>query len=190
MGASTASSRSSKHFIEFIKIFHLKIPFWLAYDHWTALIPPENFIARQMAHSSDPSLVMGSQAFLLRVGDIITAQSPELLQRAHDLVAAPSLFGVEIGFNLPAFLIALIITAVLVIGIKESASFNATIVIVKVAVVLFVILLGMRYVSPSNWGSDWSSFAPMGFGGIRRGAGYIFFSYLGFGAVFTNAPGA
>ena len=83
---------------------------------------------------------------------IITAQPPELLQRAHDLVAAPTLFGVEIGFNLPAFLIALVITAVLVIGIKESANFNATIVIIKVAVVLFVILLGMHYVSSSNWG--------------------------------------
>ena len=76
------------------------------------------------------------------MGDIIAAQSPELLHRAHDLVAAPTLFGVEIGFNLPAFLIALVITAVLVIGIKESANFNATIVIVKVGVVLFVILLG------------------------------------------------
>src|ERR1700691_3671180 len=190
MGASTVSSGWSNHFIEFLKIFHLKMPLWLAYDHWTALITAENVIARQMAHTSDPSLVMGSQAFLLRVGDIITAQSPELLQRAHDLVAAPSLFGVEIGFNLPAFLIALIITAVLVIGIKESASFNATIVIVKVAVVLFVILLGMRYVSPSNWGSDWSSFAPMGFGGIGRGAAYIFFAYIGFDAVSTTAQEA
>ena len=100
------------------------------------------------------------------------------------------LFGVEIGFNLPAFLIALIITAVLVIGIKESASFNATIVIIKVAVVLFVILLGMRYVDPSNWGRDWSSFAPMGFGGIGRGAAYIFFAYIGFDAVSTTAQEA
>jgi basic amino acid/polyamine antiporter, APA family len=190
MGASTVSSGWSNHFIEFLKIFHLKMPLWLAYDHWTALITAENVIGRQMAHASDPSLVMGSQAFLRRVGDIITAQPPELLQRAHDLVAAPTLFGVEIGFNLPAFLIALIITAVLVIGIKESASFNATIVIIKVAVVLFVILLGMRYVSPSNWGTDWTSFAPMGFGGIGRGAAYIFFAYIGFDAVSTTAQEA
>src|ERR1700685_1268499 len=159
MGASTVSSGWSNHFIEFLKIFNLKMPLWLAYDHWTALITAENVIARQMAHTSDPSLVLCSQAFLARVGEIMTAQTPELLQRAHDLVAAPVLFGVEIGFNLPAFLIALIITAVLVIGIKESASFNATIVIIKVAVVLFVILLGMRYINPSNWGHDWSSFA-------------------------------
>ena len=190
MGASTVSSGWSNHFIEFLQIFHLKMPLWLAYDHWTALVTAENVIARQMAHTSDPSLVVGTQAFLTRVGDIISAQSPELLQRAHDLVAAPTLFGVEIGFNLPAFLIALVITAVLVIGIKESASFNATIVIIKVGVVLFVILLGMRYINPVNWGSDWSSFAPMGFGGIGRGAAYIFFAYIGFDAVSTTAQEA
>src|SRR6202451_3581081 len=83
MGASTVSSGWSNHFIEFLQIFHLKMPLWLAYDHWTALVTAENVIARQMAHVSDPSLAVGSQSFLMRVGDIITAQSPELLQRAH-----------------------------------------------------------------------------------------------------------
>src|ERR1700685_2599343 len=190
MGASTVSSGWSNHFIEFLKIFHLKMPLWLAYDHWTALITAENIIARQMAHVSDPSLTVGSQSFLMRVGDIISAQSPELLQRAHDMVAVPTLFGVELGFNLPAFLIALVITAVLVIGIKESANFNATIVIIKVSVVLFVIILGMHYVNLANWGHDWGSFAPLGFSGIGRGAAYIFFAYIGFDAVSTTAQEA
>jgi basic amino acid/polyamine antiporter, APA family len=190
MGASTVSSGWSNHFIEFLKIFHLRMPLWLAYDHWTALQTAENIVARQMAHSSDPSLVAGTQAFLARVGDILSAGSPELVQRAHDLVAAPRLFGVEIGFNLPAFCIALVITAVLVIGIKESARFNATIVMLKVGVVLFVILLGMRYVHPANWGTDWSTFAPMGFSGIGAGAAYIFFAYIGFDAVSTTAQEA
>jgi basic amino acid/polyamine antiporter, APA family len=190
MGASTVSSGWSNHFIEFLNIFGLRMPLWLAYDHWTALRTAQNIIARQMAHASDPSLLMGSQAFLNKVGDIITAQSPDLVQRAHDLVGAPHLFGFEIGFNLPAFLIALLITAVLVVGIKESATFNATIVIVKVAVVLFVILLGAHYVHPSNWGHDWASFAPMGFSGIGAGAAYIFFAYIGFDAVSTTAQEA
>ena len=56
----------------------------------------------------------------------------------------------------------LAVTAILVIGIKESAQFNAGIVVVKVAVVLFVIGLGIKYVNTSNWGSDWSTFAPFG----------------------------
>jgi len=51
--------------------------------------------------------------FLDKVTAIMSAQSPELVQRAHDLVNAPRLFGMEIGFNLPAFLIALVITAIL-----------------------------------------------------------------------------
>ena len=121
---------------------------------------------------------------------MLRPQSPVLLQRAHDLVNAPRVFGFEIGFNLPAFLIALVITAILVIGISESARFNATIVVVKVAVVLFVILLGMRYIHPGNWGHDWSTFAPMGFGGIGAGAAYIFFAYIGFDAVSTTAQEA
>jgi basic amino acid/polyamine antiporter, APA family len=190
MGASTVSSGWSNHFIEFLNIFGLRMPLWLAYDHWTSLRTAEGIIARQMAHTSDPSLVLGSQAFLNKVGDVISAQSPELIQRAHDLVGAPHLFGFEIGFNLPAFIIALIITAVLVVGIKESATFNATIVVVKVAVVLFVIALGAHYVHPSNWGRDWQSFAPMGFSGIGAGAAYIFFAYIGFDAVSTTAQEA
>jgi APA family basic amino acid/polyamine antiporter len=190
MGASTVSSGWSNHFIEFLDIFHLRMPLWLAYDHWTALRQAETIVARQMAHASDPSLVEGTQAFLAKFGQILTMQSPELIERAHGLVAAPHLFGVEIGFNLPAFIIALVITCVLVIGIQESAAFNSTIVIIKLGVVLFIILLGLRYVNPSNWGQDWSSFAPMGFSGIGAGAAYIFFAYIGFDAVSTTAQEA
>src|SRR6204780_194177 len=111
MGASTVSSGWSNHFIELLNIFHIKMPLWLAYDHWTALVTAENVIARQMAQASDGSLVPGTQTFLDKVSAIVAAQSPELLQRAHDLLGAPHLFGMEFGFNLPAFLIALVITA-------------------------------------------------------------------------------
>src|SRR6266851_4555402 len=190
MGASTVSSGWSNHFIELLDIFHIKMPLWLAYDHWTGLRAAENIVARQMAQASDSSLAPGTQAFLNKVSDIIAAQSPQLMQRAHDLLNAPTMFGVEIGWNLPAFVIALIITAILAIGIKESARFNSTIVVIKVSVVLFVIGLGFRYVSASNWGGDWKTFAPMGFSGIGAGAAYIFFAYIGFDAVSTTAQEA
>src|SRR3981081_1975875 len=166
MGASTVSSGWSNHFIELLNIFKIKMPLWLAYDHWTGLSTATKIIARQMAQASDAMLQPGTQAFLDKVDAIIKAQSPELVQQAHALLNAPTIFGSEIGFNLPAFLIALVITAILVIGIKESARFNATIVVVKLSVVLFVIGLGIRYVSASNWGGDWHSFAPYGFSGI------------------------
>ncbi len=143
-----------------------------------------------MAHATDPALMAGSQAFLDKVSALCGAQSPELLQRAHDLVGAPHLFGYEIGFNLPAFLIALVITAILVVGIKESARFNTGIVVVKVSVVLFVIGLGAHYINRANWGMDWASYAPHGFAGIGAGAAYIFFAYIGFDAVSTTAQEA
>ena len=190
MGASTVSSGWSNHFIELLNIFHIKMPLWLAYDHWTALHTAEKMVARQMAQASDPSLMPGTQAFLDKVTGIISAHSPELVQRAHDLVNAPKIFGVEVGFNLPAFLIALVITAVLAVGIKESARFNTAIVVIKVSVVLFVLALGSRFVTTANWGSDWHSFAPYGFGGIGAGAAYIFFAYIGFDAVSTTAQEA
>jgi APA family basic amino acid/polyamine antiporter len=190
MGASTVSSGWSNHFIELLNIFHLKIPLWLAYDHWTALRTAEMAIARQIAQASDPSLAPGTQPFLEKVAAICASHSPELTQRAHDLLDAPHIFGFEFGFNLPALLIALIITAILVVGIKESAQFNATIVIIKVAVVLFVIALGATYINKVNWGSDWSTFAPFGFSGIGAGAAYIFFAYIGFDAVSTTAQEA
>jgi basic amino acid/polyamine antiporter, APA family len=190
MGASTVSSGWSNHFIELLDIFHIKMPLWLAYDHWTAIAQAQKIIARQMAQAADPSLVPGTQPFLDRAMQILSAHSPELVQRAHDLVGAPHIFGVEIGFNLPAFLIALIITAILTIGIRESARFNSTIVVIKVSVVLFVIGLGLHYVNTANWGSSWSTFAPFGFSGIGAGAAYIFFAYIGFDAVSTTAQEA
>jgi APA family basic amino acid/polyamine antiporter len=190
MGASTVSSGWSNHFIELLDIFHIKMPLWLAYDHWTGLRTAENIVARQMAQASDATLVPGTQAFLNKVTAIMAAQPPELVQRAHDLLGAPHLFGYEIGLNVPAFIIALIITAILVIGIKESARFNATIVVIKVSVVLFVIGLGIAYINRGNWGADWSSFAPYGLSGIGAGAAYIFFAYIGFDAVSTTAQEA
>src|SRR5262249_27711591 len=157
-------------------IFHLKMPLWLAYDHWTALRTAEMTVARQMTQAADATLAPGTQAFLDKVNALCAAHSPELTQRAHELLAAPHLFGFEIGLNLPALLIALIITTVLVIGIKESAQFNATIVVIKVSVVLFVIALGATYINKANWGSDWSTFAPFGFSGVGAAAAYIFFA--------------
>jgi len=190
MGASTVSSGWSNHFIEFLHIFGIRMPLWLGYDHWTGLRTAKDIVARQMAQAQFPDLQQGTQAYIHAVDSIKAAQSPELLERAHTLLGAPHIFGAEIGFNLPAFIIALVITWVLVVGIKESARFNATIVAIKVLVVLFVIALGSRYVNPANWGHQWHTFAPNGFSGIGAGAAYIFFAYIGFDAVSTTAQEA
>src|ERR1700691_3967086 len=98
MRASTVSSGWSNHFIELLNIFHIRMPLWLAYDHWTGLSQAQKIVARQIALASDTTLVPGTQEFLNKVTAIMSAQSPELLQKAHDLLNAPHLFGVEIGF--------------------------------------------------------------------------------------------
>ena len=190
MGASTVSSGWSNTFVEFLAIFGLKFPLWLAYDHWTGLKRAFDIVGRQTVHTANPSLVPGTKPFSDALAALLTDPSAPLTAQAHALLHAPHVFGVEIGFNLPAFLIALLITTILVIGIKESANFNAGIVVLKVAVVLFVLGLGSHYVSKSNWGSDWHTFAPFGVGGIGLAAGLVFFSYIGFDAVSTTAQEA
>jgi APA family basic amino acid/polyamine antiporter len=190
MGASTVSSGWSSYFIEFLKMFGIKLPLWISYDHWTGLAVAKETAARELLATTHPELVSGSQGFLNALQGVMASPSAALTTRAHQLLNAPHFFGMELGFNLPAFLIAMVITAILVVGIKQSAKFNTGIVIVKVAVVLFVLALGSFYVHPANWGHDWHSFAPMGLAGIGTAAGYIFFAYIGFDAVSTTAQEA
>ncbi len=111
------------------------------------------------------------------------------------------------GFiNLPAVLVVVLVTLVLVKGIQESASFNSLMVMLKVATVIFVILVGAFYIDPSNW----HPFAPYGLTGVSffghtllgqtgaggapvgmlAGAAIIFFAYIGFDSVSTHAEEA
>src|SRR6202022_255166 len=85
--------------------------------------------------------------------------------------------------DLPALLIVLLITAVLYVGISESARLNSIIVAIKLTAVAIVIAVGVFYVHPYHW----VPFAPYGLGGISSAAAYIFFAYIGFDAVSTAA---
>jgi APA family basic amino acid/polyamine antiporter len=97
-------------------------------------------------------------------------------------------------FNLPAMAIVLLATWVLVIGIEESAKVNNLIVMLKIAVVLLFIIFGARYVTPANWHPfippNTGTFGEFGWSGVFRGAGLIFFAYIGFDAVSTAAQEA
>jgi len=95
--------------------------------------------------------------------------------------------------NVPAMVVIGFITILLVLGIKESATFNDIIVAIKVAVILIFIAVGLAYLNPANW----QPFVPesagpgkFGWGGVLRGAGVIFFAYIGFDAVSTAAQEA
>ena len=108
--------------------------------------------------------------------------------------------------NLPALLVVTAVTIVLVVGIRESAGFNAAMVMIKLAAVLFVIAVGVFYVNPANW----HPFAPYGYTGVSffgrtlagqtdaggqplgmlAGAALAFFAYIGFDSVSTHAEEA
>ena len=96
--------------------------------------------------------------------------------------------------NFPAICIILIVTALLIIGIKESASFNNVIVVIKLAVILLFIGIGISYIDPSNWvpyiPENTGQFGKFGWSGILTGAGVIFFAYIGFDAISTVAQEA
>jgi basic amino acid/polyamine antiporter, APA family len=96
---------------------------------------------------------------------------------------APHLFGVPIVFNVLAASIVALITIVLVWGVRESARFNAVMVVVKLIVLGFFCAVSIHFVKPANW----TPFAPNGWSGIGAGAAVIFFAYIGFDAVSTCA---
>jgi basic amino acid/polyamine antiporter, APA family len=101
--------------------------------------------------------------------------------------SAPHIFGVPIVFNLLALGIVMLITIVLVWGIKESAEFNAVMVGIKILVLLFFIGAAFYFVSPTKMEANWHPFQPTGWGGTLAGAAVVFFAYIGFDAVSTVA---
>ncbi len=130
-------------------------------------------------------------SFLKDFGIIISpiwAAAPGLPVTLEDGTAAVGVF------NVPAFLGSLLIAALLVIGVKESATVNNIIVVIKVSVIVLFVAVGLFYVNADNW----TPFIPeptgkpgeFGYDGILRAAGMIFFAYVGFEAVSTAAQEA
>ncbi|WP_163099047.1 amino acid permease [Peribacillus alkalitolerans] len=103
----------------------------------------------------------------------------------HLPTALTSAFNPDKGtfIDLPAVIIVLLVTMLLSRGVKESAKFNTVMVIIKVAVVLLFIVIGVWYVEPTNW----QPFMPFGFSGVVTGAAVVVFAYFGFDAVSTAA---
>jgi len=96
--------------------------------------------------------------------------------------------------NLPAVFIVILMSTILVIGIKESARVNNLIVILKVAIIVLIVAIGLGHINTDNWKpfipqntGEWGTF---GWSGVLRGAGLVFFAYIGFDAVSTAAQEA
>jgi len=146
----------------------------LLHNHWPAWLGVDFRSALQAFHKVAEVTANGGDVSTLADNVVRAAQA------WHD---APQLFGVPVIFNLPAFAIVMLLTWVLVIGIRESAWFNSAMVLLKLTILVFFLALGAFYLKPENW----RPFAPNGFKGIASGAAIIFFAYIGFDAVSTAA---
>ncbi|HML15684.1 MAG TPA: amino acid permease [Bryobacteraceae bacterium] len=126
------------------------------------------------------SVAVGFSAYLQDLGDnIFGFHLPAAI--AYPKFAAP---GSPAGiYNLPALLITLAVTWVLVRGVKESAETNTVMVLIKIAAILIFSLGAVRAINTTNW----HPFAPHGWAGIVSGASIVFFTYIGFDAVSTAA---
>jgi APA family basic amino acid/polyamine antiporter len=141
------------------------------------------------------TVAVGWSGYLVRVLNDLGIQFPAQFSAAPGtLVTLADGSAVTAVFNLPAVIITVLVTALLVVGIQESARVNAVIVIVKTFVVLLVIVAGLQFVDTSLWTpfvpANTGEFGEYGWSGVLRGAGVIFFAYIGFDAVSTAAQEA
>jgi APA family basic amino acid/polyamine antiporter len=153
----------SGHFHELLRTIGLELPAWLVTDYRTA-------------HQAAARLAEGGADAATQY--LATAAS-----------AAPHVFGVPIIMNVPAVAIVALITALLVYGIRESATSNTAMVVLKVGIILFFIVVGATFIKPANY-TVHGGFAPNGWKGISSAAAIIFFAYIGFDAVSTAAEEA
>jgi len=170
-GAATVASGWSGYFISLLGDFGIKLPAALAGTRWDEFVYYDGHW-ENLARIAPKLMVLGID--------------PSTLQHAHGV------------FNLLGFLAIMLCTLVLVIGIKESANFNSTIVLIKVGVLLLFVGIGARYLlqHPQLTAANWHPFIPpstggeFGWAGVSHGAAIIFFAYIGFDAVSTAAQEA
>src|SRR6185503_3675419 len=99
------------------------------------------------------------------------------------LTSAPHVAGIPSLINVPAFAIVMLITWLLLMGVRESARANNIMVAVKLIVLALFIVMGVQHINTANY----HPFAPNGFKGIHQGAAIVFFAYIGFDAISTAA---
>jgi APA family basic amino acid/polyamine antiporter len=132
--------------------------------------------------------------YALSTATVAVGWSGYFVSFAHDLgITVPAALAAP-PFNVPAMVIVAIVAMLLVLGIKESADTNTVLVIVKVAVLVVFVVAGAAYVNRANLTPfvppNAGQFGHFGWSGVLRGAGVMFFAYVGFDAVSTAAQEA
>lgn len=214
MGATTVAVAWSGYFTKLLGLLGVKMPLYLLSDKATALDKVNTSRAVDAVHDYLGTHVNATlpevkdyfarSEFADHVKSLSTLSNFKNFSMGEGIEAfATHYSSIDLSgivFNLPAFLITWLITAILIRGIKEAASTNNVIVIIKIAVVLFVILVGAFYVNTDNWqpfipekvpilGDDGNPTGKFnfGFGGVLTAATIVFFAYIGFDAVSTQA---
>jgi amino acid transporter len=152
----------SSYFNNLLEAIGVHLPAWLTIDPTTA----EKAYTATMANST--------------TGNTMTPDMQSVIDAWN---TAPVIGGKRIFINLPAFIIVVLVAILTYVGIKESKKSANAMVIFKIAVIIFVIILGAFYTKPSYW----SPFLPNGFEGVLKGVSAVFYAYIGFDAISTTA---
>ncbi|HEX8267483.1 MAG TPA: amino acid permease [Pyrinomonadaceae bacterium] len=195
-GAATVAVGWSGNAVSLLNDLGIQFPITLSAAPGTKFVALTDSLAQQLNNVKiGETVLQPTSGYNILTGELAAAISQQQ-------ITAP----VETAiFNLPAFLISIAITLLLVKGIQESANFNSVVVLVKIAVVVLFIIAGVGYVNTHNLGigcaageSGCAPFIPpntgvfgeFGISGIFTGAAVIFFAYIGFDAVSTAAQEA
>lgn len=165
IGNITVAISWSDYFSGMLEGLGINLPQWIQMDYLTA----------SNGFTEATALMQGGKTFEnLGYG----------LQSAYTAwQSSPTIFGFHMIFDLPALFIIVFITWLVYRGMKESKNASNAMVIVKLAIILLVIAVGIFYVDTENW----NPFAPNGVGGILKGVSAVFFAYIGFDAISTTA---
>jgi APA family basic amino acid/polyamine antiporter len=195
-GAATVAVGWSGNVVSLLADMGIQFPIALSAAPGTKFVQITDATAGQLAN--------------MRIGDTILNPPVGCNILTEELARGLAQAGISVTvdtalFNLPAFLIAIAVTALLVKGIQESANFNSVVVLVKIGVVLLFIIAGVGYVNTHYLGMNCDpgtgdclqfippntgTFGEYGYSGILTGAAVIFFAYIGFDAVSTAAQEA
>lgn len=165
IGNITVAISWSDYFTSLLEVNHIHLPQWIQMD----------FLSAKTGYKEAIDLMKSGKGF-----DELDAS----VKAAHTAwISAPRLGGLRLIADIPALFIIVIITWLVYKGMKESRNASNLMVVIKLAVILLVIAVGVFYVDTENW----SPFAPNGVSGILKGVSAVFFAYIGFDAISTTA---
>ena len=151
--------------IEALNINGIHLPAWMQMDYLSA---------SKGYHEAQHLMAKGSE---------LASLSPTLQDAFQAWMSAPRIGSFHLVLDIPALFIIVLITWLVYRGIKESRNASNAMVIIKLAVILLVIAVGVFYIDMKNW----SPFAPEGMSGVLKGVSAVFFAYIGFDAISTTA---